>query len=425
MATSRIAIFTNSYEPPAHASAFGPVLPNERIQGIDLLRGWAMFGVLWSNLNDWYGTRDPVTSLDRGLAWAQGWLIESRFYFLLCVLFGAGFAIQLTRANERGRDIRTTYYRRTLGLLGIGLAHTILLWNGDILTMYALVAFALILFRTAAAKQALASVAVLWLVVPEIITRLRWFAGLRYMVPRESRTTADWILGHGDWMQVAHVRFSASLDWYGRWGLMLYPAILGAFLLGYWAVKSGFLTRVVSDPRVTRRLLYWAGGVALLSYASDIWLRGLLPHAVLNAGPGNPRFWIPGNAINAVAGRTTEASSLAYAALLLLAWQTARGSRLLRPLAATGRMALTTYLVQSVVCTLLFYGYGLGLYGTLTHTGMFALTIILFGLQMAGSTWWLRRFEFGPAEWLWRRMTYGSAAAVRATRSGMPEAGRA
>ena len=74
---------------------------------------------------------------------------------------------------------------------------------------------------------------------------------------------------------------------------------------------------------------------------------------------------------------------------------------------------VTTYLTQSVVCTLLFFGYGLGLYGHFGHTGMFLLTIILFGCLMIGSAWWLRRFRFGPAEWLWRRLTYGHAIPFR------------
>src|SRR4029077_14915087 len=101
------------------------------IHALDLLRGWAMFGVLWSNLNDWYGTRDPITSVDRGLAFTQAWLIEGRFITLLCILFGIGFGIQLLRADERGVDVTGTYYRRSLALLAIGIVHGVLIWSGD------------------------------------------------------------------------------------------------------------------------------------------------------------------------------------------------------------------------------------------------------------------------------------------------------
>src|SRR5215472_4298712 len=99
---------------------FGPVAAPERVLLLDVLRGLAMFGVLWSNLNDWYVTADPGTSLQHALAWTQNWMIESRFYSLLAFLFGMGFAIQLTRAESRGLDVRGMFCRRMAVLLGIG-----------------------------------------------------------------------------------------------------------------------------------------------------------------------------------------------------------------------------------------------------------------------------------------------------------------
>jgi uncharacterized protein len=115
---------------------------------------------------------------------------------------------------------------------------------------------------------------------------------------------------------------------------------------------------------------------------------------------------------------SVEAMGLAYAALLLLAFQTRRGARLLAPLAATGRMALTTYLTQSVVCTTLFYSYGFRLMGKVGYTGMFVITVSLFAVQMAVSVWWLKRYRFGPVEWLWRRLTYGHAPSMRVATAG-------
>src|SRR6478672_10480642 len=112
MSTTNVVAPGSVYAPPAAtATALEPVAPSERIQALDLLRGWALFGVLWSNLNDWYGTTDPVTNLDHALSWTQQYLIESRFVSLLVILFGIGFGIQLTRANDRGFDVRNTYYR--------------------------------------------------------------------------------------------------------------------------------------------------------------------------------------------------------------------------------------------------------------------------------------------------------------------------
>ena len=111
-------------------------------------------------------------------------------------------------------------------------------------------------------------------------------------------------------------------------------------------------------------------------------------------------------------------SALTYATLLVLLFQQQIGKRLLRPMAAAGQMALTTYLTQSIVCTLLFYSYGLGWYGSVGFTGMFLITVILYPIQMAVSTWWLSRFRYGPVEWLWRSLTYGRAPAMRLANLG-------
>jgi len=194
---------------------------------------------------------------------------------------------------------------------------------------------------------------------------------------------------------------------------MVYFSVLAMFLMGLWAVRAGFASRLFNDARTTRRFLVGCIAVALVGYAAEIFLakfffqRGpavLTTQAVMLSWR---RF------VFHTLDLSTEASGLAYAAILLLAFQTNVGARLLAPLAATGRMALTTYLTQSVVCTTLFYSYGLGWFGRVGYTGMFEITFVLFAVQMAASVWWLRRYRFGPAEWLWRTLTYGRAPAMR------------
>jgi len=211
MPTTTIAAPANVYAPPSR-SMLEPVAPSERIHALDLLRGWAMFGVLLSNLNDWYGTADETTRLDRILSFSQQWFIEGRFYTLLCFLFGIAFGIQLLRAEERGTSVQLTYLRRSAALLAIGLIHGLLIWHGDILTMYALVAFALVLFRDATPRRQLVWAAGLFLFASEVLSRLRWLAGQRYMVPGSPPTTANWIYGHGTYAQIAHQRVADFSD---------------------------------------------------------------------------------------------------------------------------------------------------------------------------------------------------------------------
>ena len=414
MSTTNVVAPGSVYAPPAAtATALEPVAPSERIQALDLLRGWAMFGVLWSNLNDWYGTAEETTRFDRILSFSQEWLIESRFYTLLCFLFGIGFGIQLMRAAERGKSVQRTYLRRSAALLGIGLIHGLLIWKGDILTLYALVAFALVLFRDATPRQQLAWAVGVALFSSEVITRVRWLAGQRYMVPLQPMTTANWIYGHGTYGQLAQQRVYDFADWWGRWGMVTYFSVLAMFLAGVWAIRSGFAARLFDDRRTTLRFLAGCVLVALVGYAMEVYGAHYL-------SPGRPvepttRAVMLGwrRFVFHVLDWSVEAVGLAYAALILLLFQTRRGARILAPLAATGRMALTTYLTQSVVCTTLFYSYGFRLIGRVRYTGMFVITVTLFAVQMAISVWWLKRYRFGPVEWVWRTLTYGHAPAMR------------
>jgi uncharacterized protein len=401
---------------PSTPATLAPVAPEERIHALDLLRGWAMFGVLWSNLNDWYSPTDPVNRLDRGLGWTQNWLIESRFYSLLCILFGIGFGIQLLRASERGVDVTTTYYRRSAALLVIGLVHGTLIWSGDILTMYALVSFALVLFRTATAKQVLVAAAVIWIVSRDIVTRAMWMGGMLFWTGFRNSEIDRRVLAHGSWTQIQSLRVATYNDWFAHWGLWLYFSILAMFLAGLWAVKSGYLTRVTTEPRVTRRLLLISVTAAAIGYAADnlffrVWPFPRTPFT----GFSDPRFWLPRWSVYNLFGWATLGGALAYASVLLLLWQVPRYQRFLRPLAQTGRMALTTYLTQSAISTMLFFSYGVRLYGTMSYTGLLVITLVLFGSQMAFSTWWLRRFRFGPVEWLWRTLSYGRRPRMRYT----------
>jgi len=413
MATTNVATTAGIYAPPAAASrALEPVAPSERIHGLDLLRGWAMFGVLWSNLNDWYGTTDPATRFDRMLRTTQDWWLESRFYSLLCVLFGVGFAIQFLRATERGISLRGTYTRRSAALLAIGLAHALLVWQGDILTMYALVSFALLLFRDLTPRRQLAWAFGLHFLSTPVIDRARWLAGLRYMVPAIPQRTANWIYGHGTIAQIAHERVLEFTDWWGRWGLTGYFYVLSMFLAGSWALRSGFFQRVVSDRRATLRFLIWCIVIASAQFFGGLLLDRLLPRGAPQQQTTLTVMLSWRRLVHAPFDQV-EAMAFAYAAMLLLIFQTPRGKRVLAPLVSTGRMALTTYLTQSVVCVTLFHSWGFGWYGRVGYTGMFAITLSLFAIQMAVSSWWLRRYRFGPVEWLWRTITYGRAPAMR------------
>src|SRR5262245_11226297 len=185
--------------PPAELADLSPTAAADRIGFLDQLRGFAMFGVLWSNLNDWYGTTGPATSLDRALAWTQGSFIEGRFYTLLGFLFGIGFALQLdrTRGND-GASLRL-FYRRMLVLLCFGVFHWVFIWRGDILTTYALLGFALVLYRRVPTNRLLGWALITAYVGPVIARTI--LVSLRLQaVPPDPHSVQEWLYAHGSYL---------------------------------------------------------------------------------------------------------------------------------------------------------------------------------------------------------------------------------
>ena len=330
-----------------------PVTPQERVPLIDVLRGVCLFGVLWSNLNDWYMASDPVTSLDHALHWTQEWLVESRFYSMLGFLFGIGFAIQLTRAAQRGQDVATLFLRRMTILLVFGVVHGMLIWQGDILHTYALLGLALVLFRRLFPRKLLIAAASVWLLLPFLFTRI--VAELHWNWPPFPFEHAIWVYTHGTWPQTVAQGTKQFLYMFWRWSLFTFPSFLALFILGLWALKVDLINRLIHR----RTFVLWSLFGALICWAAA---QSLL----MKINP--PRSSI----LFCLDDATTWANSAVYALIFALLTSFPVIAKRLQPLAALGRMTLTTYLVQSLVCTTLFYHWGFGLMGKTNYTGMLA-----------------------------------------------------
>lgn len=387
----------------------------ERVLLLDVLRGLAMFGVLWSNLNDWYGASDPVTGMQHALQWTQNWFIESRFYSLLAFLFGIGFGIQLTRADERGVNVRAMFCRRMAALLGIGIVHGMLIWRGDILTAYALVGFLLVFFRRLSPRALVVWAAALLLISPYVLRAVVIGFGVRWPRPRDTQQV-DAIYAHGTFTQIMAMGARGYLFWYRRWPAAVFPPFLALFLLGLAAVRVNLLARLTGARRQLIRILV-ASLIAtvVLGYVTahlpDWWAPAKSPPPLFDALFRVQTF--RPMVMGTISHLLTWSNAGVYAAaMVLLVSIPAWGARL-RPLAAVGRMSLTTYLMQSLISVTLFYHYGFGLYGRVGYDGMLAITVTVFVLHMLASVWWLQQFQFGPVEWLWRSAAYGKAQPMR------------
>jgi uncharacterized protein len=401
---------------PPHDHAASPA--RTRVDVLDALRGTAILGILLYNVADFTGYEFitdaqraslPASGVDGPVGFAREWLVQGKFYSLFSLLFGIGLGLQLGQAPSL--DTRRRIRRRLLILLAIGLAHSVLIWFGDILVTYAVLG--LVALAACHSRQAptLARWGLALLVSPIVLYGALLALVLALPAPSTppgadealppAIAAAFAAMPGGSYLEVVtgNAVLSAA-GWGRRLLIMALPRILGMFLIGLWVVRSGWLARIgrpgPAEHAVLARLARMGLLIGLPLAAAGAWL----------GGSGAPRMptlqgWLE-ITVEAVA---TPLLAVAYAAVLVR-WHAAAPSRL-APAAAVGRMALTNYLMHSILGVALFYGIGLGLWGTVALAPSMAGAVGLVGLQALVSTWWLRRAYFGPVEWLWRQGTYG------------------
>jgi len=334
---------------------------------LDLLRGFALFGVLLINLL--YFFRVSLFAHMVQFHSHDGWanhaidllavrLVEFKSFDLFAFTFGIGVAVQWERAGARGGVIEAFLARRFLILLAFGAVHMVLVSNVDILVLYAVCGLCLIpLLRLPPAVLAIAGVAAICL--PSVFSGFRGLPNEAIL--RAHAVDATRLYAQGTFAAILEFRWRETQEFI--WPLLIGIAqkTFGLMLLGIGAWRAG----VIREPRRYRTALLALGIVA----------------GIVGVAMG---YDLP--------------LALAYACTILL-W---KPSPRVAPFAAAGRMAFTNYLTHSLILAVLFYGYGFGLFGKLDPATGLLITLALYAVQLWFSTWWLRRYRFGPFEWLWR-----------------------
>ena len=410
-----------------------PALENDRIQSLDVLRGFAVLGILLINIIGFGlpyatlmnpGIDVPSSGLPNLTIWLSTELLaEGSMRCLFSILFGAGVVLFIGE-NRPGRGI--LHYRRSIWLLSFGVVDAyLLLWFGDVLMVYALAAFLLFFFRNAGAVKLLLWAGIFFLIITLVHAGFGWglesARELAQSANQNSETMTPEIAGAIQaWSEFARGQQPSSAEiaaemsvrstsygsaFYWNLGKMtdvwsIFPIFfldaLAMMLLGMGLFKFGVL-----QGRLTGRFYVW---MIAIGFATGIGFNFMEVNNIIRS-----EFDIltsfPMAHWTYQFGRLGLA--LAYLSAIILIVRSNSLVSLTRRLAAVGRLALTNYLMQSLICLLLFTGAGLGLLGEFERAQLYPIVLCVWLIQLWFSSWWLKRYYFGPLEWFWRLLTYG------------------
>jgi uncharacterized protein len=327
-------------------------------------------------------------------------LIEGKFYTIFSVLFGIGFSILLIRAQSKSSAFHLFFLKRMLLLYLIGVAHAVLFWHDDILQFYAFCG-ALLLPFVKVRNRIVLTFSILALLAPAAIKfagglpqgtftgpqavlfqRFGFTMGSQLVIWTRGSLLEIWSLNIASWFD--------QLDTVVTTGMLF--KIFGCFLLGFYLGRNEIHKNLENYLPTIRR-------VAIAGLAIGIPVNAIYAYT----------FYQPESSLNILSATFGILPlSAGYASLLCLLWFGPSRDTLLRYFAPVGRMALTNYVGQSVICTLIFYGTGLGLGGRMGPSLYLPLAFAVYLTQVVVSRFWLERFQFGPLEWIWRMLTYGS-----------------
>ncbi|MGY6523088.1 MAG: DUF418 domain-containing protein [Mongoliitalea sp.] len=399
-----------------------PISSSNRIELVDSLRGFAIFGILMVNMPAFFKPAvelimlpsfgdSTMEILSNGFIY---FFFTGKFFVLFSLLFGFGFYIFLHKDGEVSKQNIHLFRKRLFWLLIVAILHITLIWEGDILFYYALFGFLLLLFRKSSTRKI-----IVWMIVFLLIPIV--FVGLISMLPQlltsnpealqaMEKGSQEQLLATQDLVQRAYqVYYSGS---YGeviqmnieQWLFLLsgivvfYPTCMVMFLLGLLIGRSGFFANTGAYMAQIKKA-FW------LSLPFGVLLNLVLLLSLANATPGALDYW-------AFVGRTAGILGgiimmCTYVSGFILMYNRGNFQKLFSGFSAVGRMALTNYISHSVIALFLFRSVGFGLYGQLEVWQGILLVFVIFGSQILFSQWWLSKYRFGQLEWLWRLLTYG------------------
>lgn len=392
-----------------------PVVDHNRLGSIDVLRGFALLGILILNIQSFglisakylnptaLGT---IAGVDYGVWWLTSVFGELKFMTLFSILFGAGIVLMWEKSKKSGRKFTSLHYRRMFWLVLFGLVHGHLLWEGDILFTYGvcgmivywlcglkprwLIPIGIALFSMGSFLYIASGLSVPYWSEQDISETMKMWK------PTAEQVAAELSVMRGSWIQQLPLRSSNAL-FLETFVLMIWGfwRVSGLMLFGMALLKLGILSAKRSER------FYVTGAVVGLLIGLSIGIAGI--------SQNNARDWsfdysfFLGSQFNYWG---SVFMSFGYMCIVMLCFRRGWFLDMQMRLAAVGRMALTNYLLHTIICTTIFYGHGLGWFGYMSRLQLFGVVASIWIFQLIISPIWLNRYRFGPLEWLWRSLSY-------------------
>lgn len=388
---------------------------------MDALRGIAILGIFIANLGAGFSFYNEIASntgpyfhsLDKSFLFLEHVFIEGKFYSIFSFLFGWGFAIQIARSEVKGTSPASFMKRRLTFMFLLGLAHLLLLWSGDIVAFYALTGFVLLWMRNWKDRRLFAT-AIICLLLPAVLYFLKMKfpallapSGILFKI---GETIDKYVTGiktfdeYFSKVKTGNYLFQLKTLVSGvffRYGDLLFQdrffKVLGMFVIGYLMGRNGRYKTILINKNLLLK-------VAVIGLVIGLPANYMLATYMKKGGYYQMNMDGMIQTLAYTAGVSTLA--LAYIALFFLMALTKPGMRVIKILQPAGKMAFSNYIMHSLIGSIIFFGVGLGMAGEMGPVYYTAIAWIVFAVQIVLSTVWLRYFNYGPLEWLWRSATY-------------------
>ena len=378
-----------------------PLKASNRDRSLDILRGFALAGVLFIFcVSDNAPTSGYTNSFwDDVIAWPKYIFIESRMYTMLILIFGIGFHVQLEKAKQENVSVVPAFTRRLIGLLIIGCLHAILLSNRDILIFYAVAGAVLLLIRNLSSRQVFIVLVITFIVLLSgLLYKLFGNVWPQIRVLVQPNNYPDHVQYNWQFFQLYHQMYGIYLE------------MLFHFLLGFWISKAGILKKINEDKQFRRYLMIISLAVmTILVMLYYFWAPENFPGLLKKLGSDWQKYLLSKFAV-IIWYVLTTACVTCYATLLISISKSVK-EKWFRPLVAFGQMALSNYLIQSLV--LIPFLLLSDNFNNISPFNGFILFLIVFPLQLVFSAWWMTKYKLGPFEWLLRSFTYWKWQPIR------------